>query len=97
MKYNQLVGDCCRYLAAKNPTSTDADLTQFIGLQRLAEEVASTFGFDATIYETRYLGVDAVELSVKAFKSRLFDLKNTFPPSSTCLRKTAATLKMTSF
>lgn len=52
MKYNQLVGDCCRYLAAKNPTSTDADLTQFIGLQRLAEEVASTFGFDATIYET---------------------------------------------
>lgn len=81
MKYDDFVGDCCRSLATSNNTPTDADLLHFIGLQRLTEEVASTFRYDS-INEGRQLRMDNVELSVKAFKSRLHDLRCSFPSNN---------------
>ena len=82
MKYDDFVGDCCRSLATSNNTPTDADLLHFVGLQRLSEEVASTFGYDSINNEGRQLRMDNVELSVKAFKSRLHDLRCSFPSNN---------------
>lgn len=87
MKYDDYVGECCRSLAETNNAPTDADLIHFVDLQRLAEEIARTFEYDSTNSESRYLGMDNVELSVKAFESRLHDLRRRLPSNSTCLGK----------
>ena len=89
MKYDDYVGDCCRSLAETNNAPTDTDLIHFIDLQRLAEEIARTFDYDSTNNESRNLGMDNVELSVKAFESRLHDLRRRLPLNSTCLGKQA--------
>lgn len=85
MKYDDYVGDCCRSLAETNNAPTDADLIHFIDLQRLAEEIASTFEYDSKNNEGRYLRMDNVDLSIKAFKSRLHDLCRCLPSNSSCL------------
>lgn len=87
MKYDDYVGDCCRSLAETNNAPTDADLIHFINLQRLAEEIASTFEYDSKNNEGRYLRMDNVDLSIKAFKSRLHDLCRCLPSNSSCLGK----------
>ena len=66
---------------------TDADLIYFVGLQRLAEEIASTFGYNSINNRNRRLGMENVELLVKAFKSRLLDLRRSFPSNSKCSGK----------
>ncbi|KAF6227633.1 hypothetical protein HO173_012073 [Letharia columbiana] len=85
LRYDDSIGDYSRSLAEINHATTDADVIHFIGLQRLAEEIASTFGYDATNKKGRYLRLDNVELSVKAFKSRLHDFRHHLPSNSTCL------------
>lgn len=87
MRYDDYVGDCCRSLAEVKNAPTDGDLIHFIGLQRLAEEIATTFGYDSITNEGRYLRIENVELSVKAFKSRLHDLRLSLPSNSRCLGK----------
>ncbi len=87
MRYDDYVGDCCRSLAEINGAPTDADLIHFIDLKRLAEEIANTFGYNSSNNVGHYLRMDNVELSVKAFESRLHDLRRSFPSNSTCLCK----------
>ena len=87
MRYDDYVGDCCRSLAENHIAPADADLIHFIDLKRLAEEIANTFGYNSSNNVGHYLRMDNVELSVKAFKSRLHDLRRSFPPNSTCLCK----------
>ena len=87
MRYDGFIGDCCRSLAEIKNAPTDADLIHFIELKRLAEEIASTFGYNSTNTGGHHLRMDNVELSVKAFESRLHDLRRSFPSNSTCLCK----------
>ena len=74
MRYDDYIGDCCRSLMESNLAPRDADLIYFVGLQRLGEEIASTFGYDSISNESRRLSTENVELFVKTFKSRLLDL-----------------------
>lgn len=87
MRYDDFAGKCCRSLTENKYTSTDGDLVHFIGLQRLAEEISCTFDYDSASNDGRHLGLDTIELLVKAFASRLQDLRRSFPSNSTCLRK----------
>ena len=87
MRYNDYIGDCCRSLAKCGNASADVDLVHFINLQRLTEEIASAFGHDSINSEGGCLRMDNVELSVRAFKSRLHDLRHCLPSKSTFLRK----------
>ena len=79
MKYNDQIGECCRCLAVAHDVPTDAVLTHFINSQRLAEEIASTLGYDAPKCEQLHSRVEIVELSVKAFRSRLHNLRGSLP------------------
>lgn len=87
MRYDDFAGRCCRSLAEKNVAPTDADLIHFIGLQRLAEEIASTFAYDSPHIERTRLGLETIELSIKAFSSRIQELRRSFPSDSLCLRE----------
>ncbi len=87
IRYDDFAGKCCRTLAETKCVSTDGDLGHFIGLQRLAEEISCTFGYDSVYNEGRQLKSETIELLVKAFGSRLRDLRCSFPANSTCLRK----------
>lgn len=85
MRYDDYIGDCCRSLAEINNVPTDADLIHFIQIKRLAEEIASTFGYDSPNNKGGHLRMDNVELSIKTFESRLHDLRRSLPSNSACL------------
>lgn len=87
MRYDDYIGDCCRSLTESYYAPRDADLTYFVGLQRLGEEIAVSFGYDSINNESRHYSTENVELLVKAFKSRLLDLRRSFPSNSKCFGK----------
>lgn len=87
MRYDDYIGDCCRSLAEINNVPTDADLIHFVQIKRLAEEIASAFGYDSPNNNGGHLRMDNVELSIKAFESRLHDLRRSLPSNSACLGK----------
>ena len=95
VRYDDYIGDCCRSLVQSSYAPTDVDLIYFVGLQRLGEEIAITFGYDSINNESRRLSIEHVELFVKAFKSRLLDLRSSFPSNSKCSSKWPSARPMT--
>ena len=78
MKYNDYVESCCQALSEAKEAPSDCFLQYFIRLQRLTEEVNSTFGYDD---HQQLPALDAVrtEMMVKAFSKQLTQFEETFP------------------
>ncbi len=85
MQYNNFIGKCCQNLAKTEIAPADGDLVHFISLQRLAEEISSTFGYNLSHNEGAHINVENIELLVNAFISRLHDVRSSFPSNSRCL------------
>lgn len=84
MRYSEDVGDCCRSLVETAHVPSDIRLIHFIQLQRLAEEITSTFGYDDVSHRLPHSRIEGTELLVTAFKSRLRELRTSFPTNGIC-------------
>lgn len=85
MRYNNFIGTCCQNLAKTDFAPADGDLVHFISLQRITEEISSTFGYNSTHNEGAHINLENIELLVNAFLSRLHDVRRSFPSNSRCL------------
>lgn len=87
MTFDDFAGQCCRSLAENHLTLMDPDVIHLIGLQRLADEIATTFQFDTANTTDRHVMSDHIGLSVKAMKARLHDLHRGFPTNNQLSRE----------
>ena len=94
MGYNDIIGDCCRSLAAANIAPTDKHLVHFIYLQRVAEDISSVFGYNSVSRQPQGISTQAIDLSVKAFKSQLHAVWQSLPADTACHRKSSLNLRL---
>jgi hypothetical protein len=78
LKYTDYIDTCCRALNDARETPSDYLLTYFIRLQRLAEEISTTFDYGG---HQQLPPLDAIrtEMLVKTFRKQLKQFEESFP------------------
>ena len=86
MRCNELVNEYCLTLAAQSLQAPDKVLLHFARLQRVIEDIANCFGYEAPKQQPPSISVEGVALLVEAFKAQLDSLRTLLPPeaSSNC-------------
>ena len=88
MTYNNFIGDCCQALAIRKLAPLDADLYYLVELERISEQIATTFGYTSTHRSESQHTASSIQILVNSFKSRLDDLRASFPKDSSCMSET---------
>jgi hypothetical protein len=78
LKYTDYIDTCCQALSDAKETPSDYLLPYFIRLQRLAEEISTTFDYGG--YQ-QLPALDAIrtEMLVKTFRKQLKQFEESFP------------------
>ena len=87
MRYNTFIGESIRSLEASKLTPTDTALSFLIMLQKIHEEIVDAFGYNTSSGIKLSLGMESLLILVRAFQSRLVDLRLSFPADPACYRK----------
>jgi hypothetical protein len=90
MKYTDYVGECCQVFTERAEVPGDLILTYFIRLQRLMEDVDSTFDYDDN-QNLPTMDASRIEILVKTFNRQLVQIKESFTPEA--WNNSAITLK----
>ena len=85
MMYNNFIGDCCQALTNRKLAPLDAELYYLVELERISEQIATTFGLTSSYRSETMPTASSIQILINAFKSRLEDLKASFPIDSPCL------------
>jgi hypothetical protein len=78
MKYTDYIDTCCQALSDARETPSDHLLPYFIRLQRLAEEISTTFDYGG-YQQLPPLDAIRTEMLVKTFRKQLNQFEESFP------------------
>ena len=75
MRFDDSIRACCRTLTKARASPLDMLLVHSVQIQRLSEEIASTFHY-YSLTSGQHPSLDSVDISVKAFERRIQDLED---------------------